>query len=206
MPLETVLLATADGLALEGDVFLPPSPWAAAVVAHPHPQHGGDRRNPVVEELCRAFHDAAVAVVRFDFRGVGRSEGTFDDGDGERLDVVAAIELIAPLAGDGPVLLAGYSFGALVALNVTDPRLSGWLAVAPPLTFAPGDPLAAPDHRPKLLLVPDHDQFAPPAVVAERVAAWRATTLDTVTMADHFLGGRTEAVAARAVTFARSLR
>ena len=144
MPPETVILATADGLALVGDAFLPASPWAAAVVTHPHPLYGGDRNNLVVDALCGALLAADVAVVRFDFRGVGDSEGEHDDGQGERLDVVAALEVATPFAGDGPVLLAGYSFGALVALNVTDPRLSGWVAVAPPLGPASGAEPASP--------------------------------------------------------------
>ena len=205
MPLETVLLATADGLTLEGDAFVPSEPWAAAVVAHPHPLYGGDRRNSVVEALCRALHDTGVATVRFDFRGVGRSEGEHDDGQAERLDVVAALDVAAPFAADGPVLVAGYSFGALVALDVVDPRLSAWLAVAPPLPAARAEPLASTDHRPKLLLVPDHDQFSPPSVATERAAGWRSTTIETIPMADHFLAGATAKVADHAVAYLREL-
>jgi hypothetical protein len=205
VPLETVLLATADGLMLEGDALLPPEPWAAAVVAHPHPLYGGDRNNVVVDAVAHALHDAGVASVRFDFRGVGRSEGTHDDGEGERLDVAAALDVAAPFAGDGPVLVAGYSFGSIVAMNVTDPRLAGWLAIAPPLVPAAADPLAANDHRPKLLLVAEHDQFAPPAGVVTRAQAWRAATVETVPLTDHFLGGAVRCVAERAVAFLRSL-
>lgn len=205
MPLETVLLATADGLVLEGDALLPAEPWAAAVVAHPHPLYGGDRNNVVVDSVTRALHDAGVACVRFDFRGVGRSEGTHDGGECERLDVAAALDVAAPFAGDGPVLVAGYSFGSIVALNVTDPRLTGWLAIAPPLTPATAEPLAAHDHRPKLLLVAEHDQFALPATVTDRAAGWRATDVETVAMADHFLGGAARSVGERAVAFTRTL-
>jgi alpha/beta superfamily hydrolase len=205
VPQETTLLATADGLTLEADVFLPAEPWAAAVVAHPHPLYGGDRTSPVVDAVARAVHGAGAAAVRFDFRGVGRSEGEYDDGVGERLDVAAAVDLAAQLAGDGPLLVAGYSFGALVALNVTDPRITAWLAVAPPLTMAPR-PLAAGDHRPKLLLVAEHDQFCPPGSAAAAVEGWSNTALDTITMADHFLGGRTEAVGDAAARFLRELR
>jgi alpha/beta superfamily hydrolase len=205
VPQETTLLATADGLMLEADVFLPDEPWAAAVVAHPHPLYGGDRTSPVVDGVARALHGAGAAAVRFDFRGVGRSEGEHDDGVGERLDVAAAVDLAAQLAGDGPLLVAGYSFGALVALNVTDPRITAWVAITPPLTMAPR-PLAAGDHRAKLLLVAEHDQFCPPANAAAAVEGWSNTTLETITMADHFLGGRVEAVAGRAVEFAQSLR
>jgi alpha/beta superfamily hydrolase len=202
---ETTVLTTADGLALEADVFLPEQPWGAAVVAHPHPLYGGDRTNPVVEAVTRALHAGGAAAVRFDFRGVGRSEGEHDDGVGERLDVAAAVELAAQLAGDGPLLVAGYSFGALVALNVTDPRITAWVAIAPPLTMAPR-PLAAGDHRAKLLLVAEHDQFCPPVKAAAAAEGWSNTTLDTITMADHFLGGRSGAAAERAAAFAQALR
>jgi alpha/beta superfamily hydrolase len=205
VPVETVLLATADGLTLEGDAFLPAEPWAAAVVAHPHPQYGGDRHNVVVAALARGLYEAGVATIRFDFRGVGRSEGEHGGGVDERLDVAAAIEVAAPFAGDEPLLVAGYSFGAVVALNVVDPRLTAWLAVAPALVPSIPEPLAAADHRPKLLLAPEHDQFATADAVAERAGTWRATTVEAIPMADHFLGAATARVAERAVSFLRSL-
>ncbi len=203
MRIETVALATIDGLHLEGDVALPPQPAAGVVVAHPHPQYGGDRHNPVVDALFHALAGAGLAVLRFDFRGVGRSEGSHDGGAAERLDVAAGIELIEPFAGDHPIVLAGYSFGALVVLDVADPRVAGWFAVAPPLATATAAPLAATDHRPKHLAVPEHDQFTPPAVAVELTATWTATTVEVVTMADHFLVGRAAAVADSAVAFVR---
>jgi alpha/beta superfamily hydrolase len=204
---ETLFLETADGLTLSAEAALPRSPWAAAVVCHPHPLYGGNMHNNVVDALVRAMAGAGAAVVRFDFRGVGQSEGTHGGGQEERLDVVAAIDAVAPLAGDGPVLLAGYSFGALVALTVADPRLDGWLAVAPPLATAePGTVLAGTDHRPKLVLAPEHDQYTSPLAMTEATAAWTATTIEPVPMADHFLAGATSAVAARAVAFLESLR
>jgi alpha/beta superfamily hydrolase len=84
--------------------------------------------------------------------------------------------------------------------------VSGWLAVAPRLGAASPDALvAAGDHRPKLLLVPEHDQFSSPESVRDATAAWKSTTVDTVPMADHFLAGRTAVVAEAAVNFVRSL-
>jgi alpha/beta superfamily hydrolase len=203
---EALLLDTADGLTLTAEAVLPPSPWAAAVVCHPHPLYGGDMHNTVVDALVRALGRAGVATVRFDFRGVGRSEGTHGGGLEERLDVVAAIDAVAPLAGDGPLLLAGYSFGAMVALTVADARLDGWFAAAPPLATTPPAPLlAGTDHRPKLIAAPEHDQYTPPAAVAEATAAWANTTIVPVAMADHFLAGRAGVVADQAVAFITTL-
>jgi uncharacterized protein len=203
---EDVLLETADGLVLHGEAFVPRGPWAAAVVCHPHPLYGGDMYNNVVEAIVDALGAAGVATVRFDFRGVGRSQGEHGEGQTERLDVVAAIETIAPVAGDGPLLLAGYSFGAAVALSVADPRLTAWYAVAPPLARAERSGLvAASDHRPKLIEAPEHDQFTPPLVMTAAVEGWPATEVETVPSADHFLGGRTRLVGERAVAFVSRL-
>lgn len=86
-------------------------PLGVAVVAHPHPLHGGTLSNKVVQTLARAFVLAGWTAVRFNFRGVGRSEGVYDEGHGELDDLLAVIAAQAP---DGPLCLAGFSFGAFV--------------------------------------------------------------------------------------------
>jgi uncharacterized protein len=203
---EPLTLDTADGVVLEAEALLPPSPWAAVAMCHPHPLYGGDMHNIVVDAVVRALGAAGVAALRFNFRGVGRSDGHHGEGREERLDAAAAVDAVAPLAGDGPLVLAGYSFGAVVALSVSDPRLAGWFAVAPALAYADAGALvAAGDHRPKLIVAPEHDQFTPPATVAEVTSAWTATTVEPLPMADHFLAGRTGPVADAAVAFVRSL-
>lgn len=195
MRIETVGLHTIDGLHLEGDLALTPDPAGAAVVAHPHPQYGGDRFNPVVDALFGALAGAGWTVVRFDFRGVGASEGRHGGGADERMDVVAGIDLVTTVAPDAPIWLLGYSFGATVTLDVTDPRVAGWVGVAPPLAALPRPCLAGPDHRPKLLLVPEHDQLSPPSATVGLTADWSTTTVETIPMGDHFLAGRTAWVA-----------
>jgi alpha/beta superfamily hydrolase len=196
-------LDTSDGLVLDGELVAPDdAPWGAAVVCHPHPLYGGDMRNNVVEALVRGFASAGLAALRFDFRGVGRSGGEHGGGVDERLDALAALEAVAPLAGDGPVMLAGYSFGADVALAVDDPRLTAWVTVAAPL--ASPRLVAGPDLRPKHLFVPEHDQFRPPAKAEEAVADWVATTLEVVPQADHFLAGASRFLAERAAAVAAS--
>jgi len=203
---EPLVLETLDGVTLRGELLLPPAPVAAAVVCHPHPLYGGNMDNIVVEAMVRALAAAGAAALRFDFRGVRQSDGEHGGGADERLDVAAAVDAVAPLAGDGPLLLAGYSFGALVALSVTDPRIDAWYAVAPPLAgVTPGAVLAAADHRPKLVEAAEHDQYTPPAAMAAATADWVATTVETVPMADHFMAGATSIVAERAVAFVSSL-
>ncbi|MBL0919003.1 MAG: alpha/beta fold hydrolase [Hydrogenophaga sp.] len=83
-----------------------------AVIAHPHPLHGGTMTNKVVQTLARAAVLAGLTAVRFNFRGVGRSEGIHDDGRGELDDLLAVVQAEAP---QGPLVLAGFSFGAFVA-------------------------------------------------------------------------------------------
>ncbi len=86
-----------------------------AVIAHPHPLFGGTMTNKVVQTLARAAVLAGLNAVRFNFRGVGASAGTWDEGKGERDDMLAVIEQLAP---SGPLVLAGFSFGAFVTSHV----------------------------------------------------------------------------------------
>lgn len=83
-----------------------------AVIAHPHPLHGGTLTNKVVQTLARAFVLCGWTAVRFNFRGVGASEGVYDEGRGELQDMLAVVRSQAP---DGPLCLAGFSFGGFVA-------------------------------------------------------------------------------------------
>lgn len=203
--IETLLIDTTDGLRLEADLGLPADPKGAVVLAHPHPLHGGNRQHPVVDALFRSFPAAGFAAIRFDFRGVGRSSGEHGGGLDERLDVAAAIDAVAAIALDGPIVAIGYSFGAIMALHVADPRLSAWIAVAPALSELDADPVAAADLRPKLLLVAEHDQFSPPDQVRTRTASWQNTAVDVIEMADHFLVGRAGVVALEAVAYVSRL-
>ena len=103
-PLEVLLDAPADGLAR-----------GTAVIAHPHPLFGGTMQNKVVQTLARAFLQSGWQAVRFNFRGVGASAGNYDEGRGEVQDMLAVIQQVAP---QGPLALAGFSFGAFVTSHV----------------------------------------------------------------------------------------
>ncbi len=190
MAIEThqVGLHTADGLRLEADLCIPHGATIGVAICHPHPQFGGDRYNSVVDTLFRSLAGAGIAVLRFDFRGVNGSEGIHGDGDGERLDAVAALDTLSSVV-DAPLWLAGYSFGAAVALDVVHEELAGWLAVAPPLALMPKLRAAAGDPRPKHVLVATHDQFSPPEPTAEAMRDWVNTEMTVVERADHFFAG-----------------
>lgn len=93
------------------------APHGNVVIAHPHPLHGGALSNKVVQTLARAFVMAGWTAVRFNFRGVGRSEGVHDNGQGELDDLLSVVDA---QAGDGPLCLAGFSFGAFVTTRALE--------------------------------------------------------------------------------------
>ena len=188
-----VALQTLDGLRLDADLCVPVGATAAVVVCHPHPRFGGNRFNPVVDTVFCRLARSGVAVLRFDFRGVGDSEGEYGDGIDERLDVAAAVDQLGS-ATDAPLWLAGYSFGAHVALDVVHPSLEGWIAVAPPLAKSATERIAATDHRPKHLLVGARDQFGTPDDVRRRISGWGRADLTVLPGADHFLVGHLDDV------------
>jgi hypothetical protein len=157
---------TDDGHTLEGELRVANPERAGMVLCHPHPQYGGTMRSLVISALFGALPAAGVTCLRFNFRGVEGSEGSYDEGRGERRDVGAAIRALDPhLGAEVPLVLTGWSFGADVALSSSDPRLAGWLAIAPPLRFLADEAAAAADERPKLLVLAQHDEFRPPAEV-----------------------------------------
>ena len=192
-------------LSLEGVLHLLDStPAAAAVVCHPHPQYGGDMENNVVLAACQSLVSQGFAALRFNFRGVGASEGAFDQGEGERNDVHAALRYLASLPEvDGERLgLIGYSFGALVAAEVADSDLRALALVSPPVAHAD---LRLDWGCPALVLAGDQDQNAP-ADGLEAIGRASGVELRVVSGADHFwLGFEEELVEALAGFFEQHL-
>ena len=186
---------------------MPPGATSFAVLAHPHPLYGGSMRGGLIEELFRLLPGSGIGALRFNFRGVGRSSGTHDKGIAEQNDVAAALEAALDMAGGSlPVFLCGWSFGSDVLMCVGDARHAGWVFVAPPLRITdPSNWAASTDSRPKLLAVPEHDQYRPPEAARPIVAEWPNTTVSVIPGADHFLFGHEAVVAEMVVNFANRL-
>ena len=110
-------------------------PRAVAVLGHPHPQHGGTMHTKALYQAAKALPRIGVAALRFNFRGVGRSAGAFDDGPGEKEDFLAAIAFMSERFPELPIWAAGMSFGSWIAMTVGagDPRVSLLLGIAPPV-------------------------------------------------------------------------
>jgi uncharacterized protein len=127
-PLEAILDLPGDG---RDDR----PPRAAVVFAHPHPQYGGTMHTKAVYQGAKGLSRIGCAVLRFNFRGVGRSAGEFDQGEGEMADFRAALDYIAARYPEARLWSAGFSFGAWVALEVgaADPRVSALIGIAPPV-------------------------------------------------------------------------
>jgi alpha/beta superfamily hydrolase len=204
MPVEDLTFTTADGHVLEAELARPTpgTERAAMVLCHPHPQHGGTMRSIVISALFGALPEAGVTCLRFNFRGVERSQGAFAKGVGDREDVLSAIdELDAAVDPTVPMVLTGWSFGADVALSVAVPRLAAWMAIASPLRFATRVEAAAHDPRLKLLALAERDEVRAATEVEAEAADWTNTRVEIVPGASHFFVGSTD----RLVTLARDL-
>ena len=147
-PLESVLESSGER-----------PPIGAAVVCHPHPLHGGTMHNKVAHTLARAFVTSDMVALRFNFRGVGESSGSFDDGRGEADDARAAIGYMRERFPDLPVWLGGFSFGAAMAIRVAgDEELEGLVSVAPASSRLRGADFMQPD-CPWLIIHPEDDEL-----------------------------------------------
>jgi len=184
---EEWIFLKSSGLTIEG-LYDPGEGSKGVVVAHPHSQMGGSMENNVVEALVSAFHDRGYATLRFNFRGVGGSEGRFDDGKGEQDDVRGAIAFLQEKGLDD-ITLAGYSFGAWVISRAVAgyDGLSDIILVSPPVDFVPFD-FSHLTGRCGLIICGDRDQFCPlPSL--KKIVEQVGCPLAVVRGADHFYFG-----------------
>jgi alpha/beta superfamily hydrolase len=202
---ETITLEAADGVGIEAQYESAANGAPARVgmvLCHPHPQYGGTMRSLVISALFDALPRVGVACERFNFRGVEGSDGQYTNGDAEPLDALAAVgDLSARLPEGVPLILAGWSFGADVALSCAAPAIAGWLLIACPLRFWRDAQVVTADPRPKYVVLAQHDEFRPAADVARVTEGWRNAQTHIVGGASHFFVGRTEQVVAHATAF-----
>ncbi len=141
---------------------------AVAVVCHPHPLYDGSMHNKVTYTLARTFNQQGVPALRFNFRGVGDSEGVYDQGQGETDDLLALIEQARALYPGREVWIAGFSFGAYIALRAIGRADCAHLfTIAPPVNFFDFSRLRTPG-CPWLLVQGEADEIVP----CEQVVSW----------------------------------
>jgi alpha/beta superfamily hydrolase len=168
------------------------APHAAAVVCHAHPLHGGIMHFKVVFRAAKALQQQGVAALRFNFRGVGRSEGTHDHGDGEQDDVRAALVEAERRFPGLPLVAGGFSFGSVMALRAgaADPRVRALFALGFPLHSLSETSFLDAVTRPRLFVQGERDEFGGGEEVralVERLPQPRS--LVVVPGSDHFFTG-----------------
>jgi uncharacterized protein len=164
-----------------------------AVVLHPHPEHGGNMNNKVTYALYRTFANSGFNVLRFNFRGVGKSEGIFDNGEGELSDAASILDWLQSHNPNSPACwVAGFSFGAWIAMQLLmrRPEIDGFVAVSPPanmfdFTFLAPCPVSG------LFIQGNQDNLVSPQSVhelAKTLTAQRNITIaeKVIAGADHF--------------------
>lgn len=191
--LEAILERPGDG-PLEG----------CAVICHPHPQHGGTMHNKVAHMLARAFVRSGFEALRFNFRGTEQSEGVYDNGSGELDDVMAALHWLSDRHPDLPIWLAGFSFGAAMAVKAAAAEpVDGLVSVAPAISrFAQG--MKTQPKCPWLIVQGDEDEL----VDIEETIDWvdslePGPELLVIPGGEHFFHGRLTELRDAVMTFVR---
>jgi hypothetical protein len=194
-PIEGLLDEPADGAAAAA---APAGIRAAVVFAHPHPRHGGTMHTKAVFQGAKGLTRIGCAVLRFNFRGVGLSAGSFDDGRGEAADFRAALDFMQARYPETPLWTAGFSFGSWIALETgaADARVSALIAVAPPVS-RPGYsfPNTLSSEKPKFFVQGSLDELCPlKDLWAFYSALKEPKELVVVDGASHLFDGRTSEV------------
>src|SRR5579884_833842 len=164
-----------------------------ALVLHPHPQFGGTMNNPLVYDLFHMFHGLGCTTVRFNFRGVGRSQGTFDNGSGELSDAAAVLDWMNTLyPNPSHVWVCGISFGAWIGMQLLmrRPEITGFISIAPPASmydFA----FLAPCPASGIIIQGEADEVVTPGAVqklVDKLRTQRHITIhhDVIPGANHF--------------------
>ena len=162
-----------------------------AVITHPHPLYGGSMYNQVVEILATVYQEKGFSTLRFNFRGVGSSQGDYDQGEGEKEDVRSALQYLYE-RGKSEFDLAGYSFGAWVNAKIMDsePVINRIIMVSPPVAFLDFSSLT-PSPKIQVVVAGERDEIAPAESIRDLIATWNpAAHFEVIEGADHFYFGR----------------
>jgi hypothetical protein len=170
------------------------SPREAALVCHPHPQHGGTMHNKVVYRIAKGLRHSGCVVLRFNYRGVNLSEGTYANGEGELDDAKVALTYLRSRYPDLPFTLAGFSFGSRIALRM------GCAGMGARRVIAVGFPTVYKDKSyldgctvPKTFVQSTHDEFGPVADLQTVVDGLTGPKhLELIEAQDHFFAGALE--------------
>jgi hypothetical protein len=180
---------SSEGHHIEGRLYKK-NMLRSAVITHPHPLYGGDMHNNVVVAVTRVYQRMGYTTLRFNFRGVGGSQGSYTEGVGEQQDVRAAIAHLQAM-GMTSIDLAGYSFGAWVNahLNCKETGISHMVLVSPPVAFIAFKSIKAIDCL-GLIVTGSRDEIAPVEMIRQAYPNWNATAqFEVIEGADHFYGG-----------------
>jgi len=174
------------------------APKAAVVFAHPLPTHGGTMHTKAVYQGAKGLARAGYALLRFNFRGVGRSEGSFTAGPGEKGDFTAALDYMAAKYPGIPLWAAGFSFGSWIALETgaADPRVAILIGIAPPVTREGYDfSNTMSSTKPKFFVQGEADDIAPIQDMWKFYGALpEPKELVVIDAADHLFDGHTTEV------------
>lgn len=179
----------SEGYELEG-LFNIKDEKKGVAVTHPHPLYGGDMYNLVVESIVHVYNLKDYSTLKFNFRGVGGSGGTYDNGVGEQADVLSAVSFLADMGMD-QIDLAGYSFGAWVNAHVLqkDTPVNRMIMVSPPVGFMDFASVSTMNSL-KYVVTGNRDDIAPADAVKKLIASWNPDArFDIIDGADHFYGG-----------------
>jgi uncharacterized protein len=182
-------------------------PRMAVLVCHPHPLFGGTMHTKIVFRAAKAAISVGAPALRFNFRGVGQSAGTFDEGVGERDDVRAALDFLSARFPNLPVVLMGFSFGSWVGLAVgaADPRVRALVGLGLPVGSTDMSFLAGVT-KPKLIVQGTEDVYGPRRRLEEFYAGLsEPKSLVWIEGADHFFTGKLREAQAAVVSFLQSL-
>jgi alpha/beta superfamily hydrolase len=181
----------SNGLELEGCLSLPETshPIPGAVLCHPHPLNGGSMDNNVILAVSRALAARNIAALRFNFRGVGRSQGSYDGGVGEKDDALAALAFLADRdeIDSSRLGLVGYSFGGMVALSsgIQNDLVKAVAGISPVLPRGILEKVL----KPLIIIYGTEDEIVPPSTIIKETAGLEQGSVQAVEGVDHFWWG-----------------